>query len=273
MERVSQKEREGAPSTLLNLFKYSEQLMSSRSFNSKNRALWWHRPDTTDQRWCQRVRVDPESLVSDGVGSQALRSSCLRTPAACRRLLCLSNDDELQEVIGENLPATINGDDEEQRLVEGKKLQEKCLRLGSPVSPAGLYCCYAVITILTAVVIALSIALSLSDLGNQTFSQNYCIALKAQLARFDNQEELSFLKRYKGPSDHWIGLHRESSHHPWMWTDNTEYNNSFPTRGEGPHAYLSDRGISSGRNYIRRRWICSKPTSYALQCPGVSQLV
>ncbi|XP_057622098.1 C-type lectin domain family 2 member F-like isoform X2 [Chionomys nivalis] len=214
------------------------------------------------------------------------------------------DDEELQEEIGENLSATINGDDEEQRLVEAKKLQEKCLRLGSPVSPARLYCCYAVITVLTAVVIALSFALSLSgktkqvsikntyatcprnwigfgnkcfyfseDLGNQTFSQNYCIALKAQLARFDNQEELSFLKRYKGPSDHWIGLHRESSHHPWMWTDNTEYNNLFPTRGEGPHAYLSDRGISSGRDYIRRRWICSKPTSYALQCPGVSQLV
>ena len=43
-----------------------------------------------------------------------------------------------------------------------------------------------------------------------------------------------------------------------------------PIRGEGEHAYLSDRGISSGRKYIRRNWICSKPNSYALHCPGVS---
>ncbi|XP_057618172.1 C-type lectin domain family 2 member E-like isoform X1 [Chionomys nivalis] len=186
-----------------------------------------------------------------------------------------------------------------------KKLQEKCLRIISPVSPARLYCCYAVIIVLTAAVIALSVALSLSagkteqisrnntyalcprnwigfgnkcfyfseDMENWTFSQNYCRALGAQLARFDNQEELNFLKRYKGPFDHWISLHRESSHHPWMWTDNTEYNNLVPTRGEGDHAYLSDRGISSGRNNIHRKWICSMPNSYTLQCPEVSQLV
>ncbi|KAK7799778.1 hypothetical protein U0070_002902, partial [Myodes glareolus] len=128
------------------------------------------------------------------------------------------------------------------------------------------------------------------DMENWTSSQNYCRALGAQLARFDSQEELNFLKRYKGSSDHWIGLHRESSEQPWMWTDNTEYNNLYvfrmhfillcstivievSTRGEGQHAYLSDRGISSGRNNIHRKWICSMPNIYTLQCPGVSQLV
>lgn len=40
----------------------------------------------------------------------------------------------------------------------------------------------------------------------------------------------NFLKRYKGASDHWIGLHRESSEHPWIWTDNTEYNNLYVFR-------------------------------------------
>nr|XP_048284420.1 C-type lectin domain family 2 member F-like [Myodes glareolus] len=214
------------------------------------------------------------------------------------------DDEDLQEVIGENLPAFIKGNNEEQHLVEGKKLQEKFLRLVSPLSPAWLHCCYAVIIFLTVAVIALSVALSWSgktkqvsinntyatcprnwigfgnkcfyfseDSGNQTFSQNHCMALSAQLAKFDSEEELNFLKRYKGDSDHWIGLHRESSEHPWMWTDNTEYNNLVPTRGEGQHAYLSDRGISSGRNYIPRKWICSKPNSYTLQCPGVSQFV
>ncbi|KAK7799772.1 hypothetical protein U0070_002896, partial [Myodes glareolus] len=214
--------------------------------------------------------------------------------------------------------------------------QGQCLRIVSSVSPAGLYCCYAVIIILSVAVIALSLALLLSglfdyvmlvcwylsivkfievtnflylvitkagkteqtsikntyaacprmrvgfgnrcfyfseDSGKWTFSENYYMALKAQLAQIDSQEELKVLNRFKGDSTAWIGLHRESSEYPWMWTDNTEYNNLVPIRGEGQHAYLSDRGISSGRNYIRRRWICSKPYSYTLQCPGVSQLV
>jgi hypothetical protein len=33
--------------------------------------------------------------------------------------------------------------------------------------------------------------------------------------------------RYKANFDSWIGLHRESSEHPWKWTDNTEYNNMY----------------------------------------------
>lgn len=37
----------------------------------------------------------------------------------------------------------------------------------------------------------------------------------------------NFLSRYKGSFDYWIGLHRESSEHPWKWTDNTQYNYSY----------------------------------------------
>jgi hypothetical protein len=40
----------------------------------------------------------------------------------------------------------------------------------------------------------------------------------------------NFLKRYKGTSDHWIGLHRASTQHPWIWTDNTEYSNLYVFR-------------------------------------------
>ncbi|XP_041489092.1 C-type lectin domain family 2 member D11-like [Microtus oregoni] len=108
------------------------------------------------------------------------------------------------------------------RLQEDKKLQGKCLRIVSPRSPARLHCCYAVIIVLTAAVIALSVALSLSvkmteqvaikntyavcprnwigfgskcfyfseDTSNWTFSWNFCMKLKAQLAKFDNMEEL-----------------------------------------------------------------------------------
>ncbi|KAK7795144.1 hypothetical protein U0070_009511, partial [Myodes glareolus] len=105
--------------------------------------------------------------------------------------------------------------------------------------------------------------------SNWTSSQISCMKLGAHLTHLDSLEELNFLNRFKGDSSAWIGLHRQSSEHPWMWTDNTEYNNLVPTRGKGEHAYLSDNGISSGRNYIPRKWICSKPYNYTLQCLGV----
>ncbi|XP_037059993.1 C-type lectin domain family 2 member D11-like isoform X1 [Peromyscus leucopus] len=179
-----------------------------------------------------------------------------------------------------------------------KKLQGKFLRIISSESPAKLYCCYAVIAILATSVIALSVALSgitkpeaahancprdwigfgskcfyfSKDMTNWPSSQTFCMAQEAHLAQFDSLEELNFLIRYKGDSTHWIGLHRETSQNPWRWTDSTKYNNLVPIRGEGQYAYLSDRGISSGKEYMPRKWICSKPNSY-LQCPVVSQLV
>ncbi|XP_055467548.1 C-type lectin domain family 2 member D-like, partial [Psammomys obesus] len=102
--------------------------------------------------------------------------------------------------------------------------------------------------------------------SNWTFSQTSCMAQEAQLARFDNREELGFLSRYKGTFDYWIGLHRESPQLPWRWTDNTEYNSTVPIRGVENHAYLNNNGISSARVYADRRWICSKPNSYMLHC-------
>nr|XP_048296046.1 C-type lectin domain family 2 member H-like [Myodes glareolus] len=171
-----------------------------------------------------------------------------------------------------------------------KELQGKCFRMVSSVTPVKLYCCYVVNMGLTAAVITL-VALSVrkeklvtecpgpcsatcptdwigfgsqcfnfsEHTNNWTSSQNSCMALAAHLALFDSLEELNFLKRYNGDSDHWIGLHRESPEHPWMWTNNTEYNNLVPIRGGGECAYLSDSGISSGRGYTHRKWVCSKP--------------
>ncbi|XP_075838254.1 C-type lectin domain family 2 member D11-like [Microtus pennsylvanicus] len=180
----------------------------------------------------------------------------------------------------------------------GTKLERKCVRIIPSVCPTRLHCCYAVIIVLTGAVIALSVALSLSvrrreedsiknthapcprgwiefgsrcfyfseDTSNWTFSQNFCMALEAQLARFDNMEELNFINRYKGTFHYWIGLHRESPEHPLRWMDNTEYNSSVPIRGEEDYAYLNNNWISSARVYTDKRWICSKPNSYILQC-------
>ncbi|KAM9071856.1 C-type lectin domain family 2 member D11-like isoform 3-T6 [Megaptera novaeangliae] len=65
------------------------------------------------------------------------------------------------------------------------------------------------------------------DTRNWTFSKTFCTSSEAVLAQFETEEELNFLKRYKGPSDHWIGLRRKSSKHGWKWTDSTEYNASY----------------------------------------------
>nr|AFI61942.1 ClrH [Mus musculus]AFK08665.1 C-type lectin domain family member J [Mus musculus] len=170
-----------------------------------------------------------------------------------------------------------------ERDIYSKILQGKSLRTIFPESPAKLYCCCGVIMVLTVAVVALSVALSATKTeqilvnktyaacpqnwigsgnkcfyfseytSNWTFAQNFCMAQEAQLARFDNQDELNFLMRYKGTFDFWIGLHRESSERAWKWTDNTEYNNT-------------DVFTISSRNYTERKWICSKSSNYTLLC-------
>uniref|UniRef100_A0A4W2CDB7 C-type lectin domain family 2 member H-like n=1 Tax=Bos indicus x Bos taurus TaxID=30522 RepID=A0A4W2CDB7_BOBOX len=103
------------------------------------------------------------------------------------------------------------------------------------------------------------------DTRNWTFSQTFCTSLEAVLAQFETKDELNFLIRYKGHSDHWIGLSRESSHHVWKWTDNSKYNASFIITGDGERGYLNDLGVSSARSYTDRKWICSKQITSA--CP------
>ncbi|XP_006875544.1 PREDICTED: C-type lectin domain family 2 member D [Chrysochloris asiatica] len=95
------------------------------------------------------------------------------------------------------------------------------------------------------------------DTRNWTHSQKFCASMEASLVLIETQEELNFLKRYKGPSDHWIGLSRESSRDIWKWTDGTNHNNSFIIKGVGECAYLNDNGVSSARTYTDRKWICN----------------
>ncbi|XP_054974416.1 C-type lectin domain family 2 member E-like [Sorex araneus] len=97
------------------------------------------------------------------------------------------------------------------------------------------------------------------DTGNWTFSQNFCDSLDAHLVQIDTSEELTFLKRYKGPYDHWIGLSRESPSHSWKWTNYTGGKMEFQVRGTGECAYLNDEGVSSARISSGKKWICSKP--------------
>ncbi|XP_047643539.1 C-type lectin domain family 2 member D isoform X3 [Phacochoerus africanus] len=168
----------------------------------------------------------------------------------------------------------------------GEDLQRKCLSITS-LTFLKLACFIIPMAVLAAAVIVLSTFLAVrgadrqeyvryvtcpkgwigfgskcfyfsEDAKNWTVSQMFCVSLEAHLAQFETEEELKFLKRYKGPSDHWIGLSRESPRHVWKWTDNTEYNASFVIRGVGECAYLNDIGVSSARTYTDRNWICTK---------------
>ncbi|MEJ1279968.1 C-type lectin domain family 2 member i [Cricetulus griseus] len=188
--------------------------------------------------WLQARLSDPYLASSDGPDSivpLSPQKSCLFSPAWILAIRPFIN----------------------QSGALGKKLQGQCFRIVSVESPVKLYCCYGVITVLTVAVFALSVALSVrrseqtpdkytyafcprnwigfgskcfyfsENTNDWTFSQNFCKEQEAHLAQFDSDEELEFLKRYKGAFDYWIGLRRESPEHPWMWTDNTQYNSSY----------------------------------------------
>uniref|UniRef100_A0A8C4PQ42 C-type lectin domain family 2 member D n=1 Tax=Equus asinus TaxID=9793 RepID=A0A8C4PQ42_EQUAS len=100
------------------------------------------------------------------------------------------------------------------------------------------------------------------DTKNWTFSQRFCDLQGADLVQVETLQELGFLLRYKGPSDHWIGLSREQGQ-SWKWINGSEWIRCFPITGGGECAYLNDKGASSARRYTERKWICSKPDTYA----------
>uniref|UniRef100_A0A670IQX8 C-type lectin domain-containing protein n=1 Tax=Podarcis muralis TaxID=64176 RepID=A0A670IQX8_PODMU len=94
---------------------------------------------------------------------------------------------------------------------------------------------------------------------NWTSSQNYCASFDASLVVIDSEEEMSFLRRYKGAADHWIGLQRMNDQEPWKWINGTIFNNWFEIRGGGESAYINHEGVASSSGHREEPWICSKP--------------
>uniref|UniRef100_A0A8C8S9A5 C-type lectin domain-containing protein n=1 Tax=Pelusios castaneus TaxID=367368 RepID=A0A8C8S9A5_9SAUR len=90
--------------------------------------------------------------------------------------------------------------------------------------------------------------------GTWDSSQSFCSTLNASLAQIDAQEDLMFIMRYKGVSEHWIGLKRLLPQ-PWKWVNGEQFNNL----GDGDCAYLSDGFATSSWCSTKRYWICSKP--------------
>uniref|UniRef100_A0A8C3RHB9 C-type lectin domain-containing protein n=1 Tax=Cyanoderma ruficeps TaxID=181631 RepID=A0A8C3RHB9_9PASS len=94
--------------------------------------------------------------------------------------------------------------------------------------------------------------------GNWTSSQDNCSAL-GKVETFPSPLFQSFVMRYKGISEHWVGLLREDEEQPWQWVNRYVLCTSrFQIRGGGLCAYLDDNGLSSSHCSTERSWICNK---------------
>ncbi|ALM25952.1 protein vECTL [Proboscivirus elephantidbeta4] len=85
---------------------------------------------------------------------------------------------------------------------------------------------------------------------NWTVGKDFCLSVGADLTTNRTEQELTFLKRYKGPSDHWIGGFNTSFPVPDSPT--------APPLNESHCFYIKDTGLSSGRCSTERKWICSE---------------
>ncbi|XP_053908075.1 C-type lectin domain family 2 member A-like isoform X1 [Cuculus canorus] len=92
-------------------------------------------------------------------------------------------------------------------------------------------------------------------------SRNSCRLLGAHLATIGTREELGFLSRYGGSSQHWVGL-RRANVGPWKWLNGSVFNNSFNIRGDGLCAYIDADGIGSDRCSRMKPSICSHPQKH-----------
>uniref|UniRef100_A0A8B9T3F4 C-type lectin domain-containing protein n=1 Tax=Anas platyrhynchos TaxID=8839 RepID=A0A8B9T3F4_ANAPL len=99
--------------------------------------------------------------------------------------------------------------------------------------------------------------------SNWKTSLENCKTMEASLTSIDSQEELDFIKRYKGQANHWFGLHDEGNSQ-WRWTNGAAFNNWFEVRGGGPCAYINQQKISSALCNTEKYWICSRPNNYVL---------
>ncbi|KAG8435799.1 hypothetical protein GDO86_013660 [Hymenochirus boettgeri] len=89
-------------------------------------------------------------------------------------------------------------------------------------------------------------------------SQSYCTFHNASLAIVHTQEEMDFLGKFKGPQDHWIGLHRETEKGLWVWVDGSSFNNMFRITGTFLCVYINDVHAGSSECHEKKRWICNR---------------
>ncbi|XP_074051424.1 killer cell lectin-like receptor subfamily B member 1A [Macrotis lagotis] len=88
-------------------------------------------------------------------------------------------------------------------------------------------------------------------------SQQTCRSLGANLATFQNQEEMEFLMKRIGTPPHWFGLIHKMETSSWTWIDGSPLSTWLLIEGAGC-AQLSHNGVSSDSCMSSRNYICSK---------------
>nr|XP_033779815.1 C-type lectin domain family 2 member D-like isoform X3 [Geotrypetes seraphini] len=113
------------------------------------------------------------------------------------------------------------------------------------------------LAVLNLVLFISSLVILIKVLEHWDKAQEFCTSQNSSLAHIKSKQELDFVIRYKGPSDHWIGLRREQEK-PWKWTDGTQFNDTFEISQDSDCVCLNhDAGKSAGCT-TSRKWICSK---------------
>ncbi|XP_077114359.1 early activation antigen CD69-like [Ranitomeya variabilis] len=95
-------------------------------------------------------------------------------------------------------------------------------------------------------------------------SQSFCASRNASLAIIDGKHELDFIFRFKGSSDHWIGLRRENETEPWVWPNGSNFNDLFSIVGYSSCVLVNSGRISSALCYSDKHWICNKPDAQTM---------
>lgn len=89
---------------------------------------------------------------------------------------------------------------------------------------------------------------------NWTEAQRACNAWNSSLAVIHN--ETQFLLRYKGETEHWVGLRKTPV--GYQWVDGTLLNATVHGLGEADCVYLSQQYFTASRCHIPTKFICVK---------------
>uniref|UniRef100_H0X9N6 C-type lectin domain family 2 member B n=1 Tax=Otolemur garnettii TaxID=30611 RepID=H0X9N6_OTOGA len=93
--------------------------------------------------------------------------------------------------------------------------------------------------------------------GDWESSRGNCSKEHADLTTIDSEKEMSFLRRFKCTSDHWIGL-KMKENRTGRWVNGTIFTEGGKVKGKEECAYLDADYISTARCYTDRKWICRK---------------
>nr|WDW25660.1 MAG: ORF2b [Canine coronavirus] len=93
-----------------------------------------------------------------------------------------------------------------------------------------------------------------NDTSTWTSANEFCARAYSKLTPLHSLHQLSFLRRFKGSSDYWLGVVKREG--KWCNYDGSRFSFSFMIRGVEDFAYLNNNGISSARVYADRRFIC-----------------